>query len=74
MILNGLQVKSSNLKVDFWVNDKVNEPKRIRFISQSLKSEQDLKTHEEQVNKTQEEQVRYELFSPNDSNIIIFDK
>ena len=36
------------------------------FISQSLKSEQ--------VNKTQEEQFRYELISPNDSNIIIFDK
>jgi hypothetical protein len=36
------------------------------FISQSLKSEP--------VIKTQEEQVRYELISPNDSNIIIFDK
>ncbi|MFD4820431.1 hypothetical protein [Peribacillus butanolivorans] len=36
------------------------------FISQSLKSEQ--------VNTTQEEQFRYKLISPNDSNIIIFDK
>ncbi|MFE4898264.1 hypothetical protein [Peribacillus butanolivorans] len=36
------------------------------FISQSLKSEQ--------VNPTQEEQFRFELISPNDSNIIIFDK
>ena len=36
------------------------------FISESLKSEQ--------VNTTQEEQFRYELISPNDSNIIIFDK
>ena len=36
------------------------------FISQSLKSEQ--------VNKTKDELFRYELISPNDSNIIIFDK
>ncbi len=36
------------------------------FISQSLKSER--------VIKTQEEQFRYELISPNDTNIIIFDK
>jgi len=36
------------------------------FISQSLTSEQ--------VNKTKKEQFRYELISPNDSNIIIFDK
>ncbi|MGE7765598.1 hypothetical protein [Peribacillus sp. NPDC096540] len=36
------------------------------FISQSLKSEQ--------VNPKQEEQFRFELISPNDSNIIIFDK
>ncbi|MFJ7646914.1 hypothetical protein ACIQ1H_05165 [Lysinibacillus sp. NPDC097279] len=36
------------------------------LISQSLKSEQ--------VNKTEHELFRYELISPNDSNIIIFDK
>lgn len=36
------------------------------FISQSLKSEP--------VNKTLDEKFRYELISPNDSNIIIFDK
>lgn len=36
------------------------------FISQSLKSKS--------VNKTSNEQFRYELISPNDSNIIIFDK
>ena len=36
------------------------------FISLSLKSEQ--------VNKTEDELFRYELISPNDSNIIIFDK
>ncbi len=36
------------------------------FISQSVNSEQ--------VNKTEEEQFRYELISLNDSNIIIFDK
>ena len=36
------------------------------FISQSLKPEQ--------VDVTQEEQFRYELISPNDSNLIIFDK
>lgn len=36
------------------------------LISQSLKSEE--------VNTTQVEQFRYELISPNDSNIIIFDK
>lgn len=36
------------------------------FISQSLKSES--------INKTLDEQFRYELISPNDSNIIIFDK
>lgn len=36
------------------------------FISQSLKSKS--------VNKTDNEQFRYELISPNDSNIIIFDK
>lgn len=36
------------------------------FIAQSLKSEQ--------VNKTDKELSRYELISPNDHNIIIFDK
>ncbi|MFJ7698602.1 hypothetical protein [Lysinibacillus fusiformis] len=36
------------------------------FISQSLTSEQ--------VDKTKQEPFRYELISPNDSNIIIFDK
>ncbi|MGE7946921.1 hypothetical protein [Lysinibacillus sp. NPDC093688] len=41
------------------------------FISQSLTSEQVNKTKEKQ---TKEEQFRYELISPNDSNIIIFDK
>jgi len=44
------------------------------FISQSLKSEQVNNKQEEQVNIMQEEQFRYELISPNDSNIIIFDK
>ncbi|MEB2298736.1 hypothetical protein LAV72_03735 [Lysinibacillus xylanilyticus] len=41
------------------------------FISQSLTSEQVNKTKEKQI---KEEQFRYELISPNDSNIIIFDK
>ncbi len=36
------------------------------FIAQSFTSEQ--------VDKTKQEQFRYELISPNDSNIIIFDK
>lgn len=36
------------------------------FISQSLKSEQ--------VDVTQEVQFRYELISPNESNLIIFDR
>ncbi len=36
------------------------------FISQSFTSEQ--------VDKTKKEEFRYELISPNDSNIIIFDK
>lgn len=36
------------------------------FISQSLKSKS--------FNKISDEQFRYELISPNDSNIIIFDK
>ncbi|WP_232696108.1 hypothetical protein [Brevibacillus daliensis] len=38
------------------------------FISQSLRSTN------QQVNSTSNEQFRYEFISPNESNIIIFDK
>lgn len=39
------------------------------FISQSLTTNQD---KQEKISK--EEQYRYELFSPNENNLIIFDK
>ncbi|WP_112181867.1 MULTISPECIES: hypothetical protein [Paraliobacillus] len=38
------------------------------FISQSLSSSQEIEV------KTEQEQFRYEFLSPNESNIIIFDK